>query len=96
MGGGEWHWSISWVRRGEVCYIPLWKIAYRVSAPAAEYLVRELMTGVLASSTHSEVMMERITVTSKKNGTEKKLENPCWSGFEEFRIFFKTCATGAF
>ena len=24
------------------------------------------------------------------------LESPCWSGFEAFRIFFKTCATGAF
>ena len=25
-----------------------------------------------------------------------ELESPCWSGFEAFRIFFKTCATGAF
>ena len=31
-------------------------------------------------------------ITSKRI----ELESPCWSGFEAFRIFFKTCATGAF
>ena len=25
-----------------------------------------------------------------------ELESPCWSGFEAFQIYFKTCATGAF
>ena len=30
------------------------------------------------------------------NSKRIDLESPCWSGFEAFQIFFKTCVTGAF
>ena len=72
------------------------------------YLSKRRVTRALSCATSTEMI--EITVKSIKMRLRKsrtfvhtyitskriELESPCWSGFEAFRIFFKTCATGAF